>query len=85
LKHPDELLREARIELRTKHRVQVNQESAWRWAALAVAAYELGQLSDAVDYHHEAVEHAALADHSGLELQAVRNWVSARVPPGVLH
>ena len=85
MKDPEELLREARLEVRSKHRVRINKESAWRWAALAVAACEAGQFSDAVDYHHEAIEHAALADQSGAELVALRRWVSARVPPGALY
>ena len=85
MKHPDELLREARLDVRSKRRTQINRESAWRWAALAVAACEAGRPSDAVDYYHEAVEHAALADQLGEDLRAVRAWVSARVPPGVLY
>ena len=58
MRHPDELLREARLDVASKPRAQLHRESAWRWAALAVAAYEADRLSDVADYHHEALEHA---------------------------
>lgn len=84
MKRLDVLLLEARGDVASKPRAQVNKESAWRWAALAVAACERQLFADAVDYHHEAIEHAALADPTGVELLAVREWVRARVPGGVL-
>jgi hypothetical protein len=84
VKSPDELLQEARRDVATKPRSQVNRESSWKWAALAVAAWERGMVADAVDYHHEAVEHAALCDSSGEALRQVRAWVRRYVPAGVL-
>jgi hypothetical protein len=84
VKRIDVLLLEARGDVQAKPRAQINVESAWRWAALAVAACEAGLCTDAVDYFHEAIEHAALGDPSGAELVRVRAWVSARVPLGML-
>ena len=78
------LLSEAHHDVATKPRAQINRESAWRWATLAVAAYEARLFTDAVDYFHEAVEHAALCDPTGTELRAVRTWVGLRVPPQAL-
>jgi|APFre7841882654_1041346.scaffolds.fasta_scaffold300685_2 predicted TPR repeat methyltransferase len=80
----DELLQQARRDVAGKHRLVIHQDSAWKWAALAVAAYERGLRADAVDYYHEAVEHAALADPSGVLLLTVRAWVHSHVPPGML-
>lgn len=80
----DSLLLEARGDVASKSRSAINRESAWRWAALAVAAADAGKLTDAVDYFHEAIEHAALADPSGSELLEVRNWVGLRIPPSTL-
>ena len=84
MKRIEVLLLEARGDVASKPRSVINRESAWRWAALAVAASELRLFSDAVDYAHEAVEHAAQADETGTELRAVRDWLRVRVPPGVL-
>jgi len=84
VRHPNDLLLEARRDVASKPRGQINRESAWRWAALAIAASEAGRPTDAVDYLHEAVEHAALADATGAELQAVRAWIRANVPPDLL-
>jgi hypothetical protein len=81
---PEELLQDARRDVASKPRAQINRESAWKWAALAVAACEAGRIGDAVDYHHEAIEHAALADPTGAALLAIRAWVRARVPPDLL-
>jgi hypothetical protein len=85
MRSPEELLEEARRTVANQSRSQVNRESAWKWAALAVAACERKLLGDAVDYHHEAVEHAALADPSGQLLTAVRAWVCRYVPAGALE
>lgn len=83
------LLEEARCEVADKTRDQIEEETAYKWAARAVAAYERHAksdgamwLRDAVTYFDEAVEHAALADRSGLVLHAVRQWVDAHVPRG---
>lgn len=84
MKSIEVLLLEARGDVASKTRPAINRESAWRWAALSVAAYEAGLPSDSVDYAHEAVEHAALADATGKELLAVRAWIHARLPPDLL-
>ena len=84
MKRLDVLLLEARGDVASKSRSVINRDSAWRWAALAIAASDAGKFTDAVDYFHEAIEHAALSDPSGSELLAVRNWVGMRVPPDVV-
>lgn len=63
---PGDLLRDALRELQTKSRQEIETETAFKWAARALAAYtiyfETGEtewLFDAIEYHHEAVEHAA--------------------------
>jgi hypothetical protein len=78
-----ELLAEAKRELATKSRETIERETAWKWAARAVAAYQLLQqtttyswLRDFEHYFDEAVEHAALADRTGALLQQVRAWVT---------
>jgi hypothetical protein len=92
----DHLLADARHELAHKTRQDVDRETAWKWAARAVAAYQRSQHStdplrdamswirDAQDYYHEAIEHAALADHSGEVLRVVREWIHRHVPRGAL-
>lgn len=86
-------LEEARREIEAKSRSQIEEETAWKWAARAVAAYQnahrLGGrnianrlLRDATDYYHEAIEHAALADHDGDVLRTVRQWIHRYVPRG---
>lgn len=84
-------LDEARRELQTKARAEIEGETAYRWAARAIAAYEnyartsdLQWLRDCAHYFDEACEHAALADASGAALRAVRQWVAQYVPQGVL-
>ncbi len=59
----------ARNELDYKSKEQIERETALKWAARAIAAYRLfietgdhTYMWDAVDYHHEAVEHAAETD-----------------------
>ena len=84
-------LPDARREILQKTRSEIEEETAVRWAERAVAAYQLSSmqqdnryLRDAGDYYHEAVEHAALADHSGEVLRRVREWVHRFVPRGAL-
>ena len=67
---------EARTELLGKSREQIEQETAFKWAARAVAAYQLWHegrdphmFRDCGIYWSEAVEHAALADDTGNVLQ----------------
>jgi len=63
----------AREELRTKTKEQIEWDTANKWCARALAAYQfyastrdLRWLSDAIAYHGEAVEHAAHASHEQL-------------------
>lgn len=81
------VLDDARREVLEKTRQQIDEETAYKWAARAAAAYEyfrhggeLCWLRDCEEYLHEAIEHAALADHSGAVLRAVRQWVHQYVP-----
>jgi len=84
VKHPNELLQEARRDVASKPRSVIHHDSAWKWAALAIAAYDGGLRADAVDYYHEAIEHAALADRSGHLLWTVRAWVHHYIPQTAL-
>jgi hypothetical protein len=85
----DQRIRDAELELKTKTRSQIEEETAYKWAARAVASYlafvEIGNNDmrfDAAHYYEEAVEHAALADQSGEVLLAVRRWTAQHVPRG---
>lgn len=84
------LLAEARLEISQKTLKEIELETAWRWAARAVAAYELWaggnreMYHDAVCYIGEAYEHSVFADETGETLRAVRAWVHQHVPIGVL-
>jgi hypothetical protein len=80
------LLDDARRELAEKSRGQIDTETAWKWAARAVAACQLAReaprpelatalVCDMNYYADEAIEHAALADSTGATLQAVRAWM----------
>ena len=82
-----EKLEDARRELRAKTIKQIEEETAYKWAARAIAAYESYEdtgdpswLKDSEDYYHESIEHAALADHSGRVLSVVRNWIHQTIP-----
>jgi hypothetical protein len=85
-----DLLAEASAELLNKSREQIERETAFKWAARAVAAYQLSQgytsiwARDAVTYADEAVEHAALADSTGEVLRQVREWMYQYIPRGAL-
>jgi hypothetical protein len=61
-----EKIQEARRELLNKSKTQIEEETAIKWGARAIAAYSLfaesGDLeafADATEYHHEALEHAS--------------------------
>lgn len=61
-----EMIGEARRELLRKPKVEIEEETATKWAARAIAAYLLFEetqdpsfLFDAVEYQHEAIEHAS--------------------------
>ena len=85
-----DLVAEARAELLSKTREQIERETAFKWAARAVAAYELWvrgdreMYHDAVCYIGEALEHAVFADETGQTVQDVRDWVHRYVPRGAL-
>lgn len=80
------LLNDARQELSQRTRQQIEEATAYRWAARAVAAYEryaetedVKWLRDCESYHSEAVEHGALADDAGAVLRAVRVWMNSQL------
>ncbi len=61
----------ATSEITQKSRTQIETETARKWAARACAAYaqyvtdrDTHWLADAVEYQHEAVEHAAGAEEA---------------------
>ena len=98
--HLIDILHDARHEVGVKSRSQIEEETAYKWAARAIVAYETYvrtqrpkympsagsevYLRDAGDYYHEAIEHAALADESGDVLRDVREFVYKHVQRGVL-
>jgi len=68
-------------ELNQKSLAQIQTETAWAWAARALAAKRLfndtsvGQwMVDAVEYHHESLEHAALAEPGVFEAVRAVLW-----------
>ena len=89
-----DLLDDARRELSAKTRAAIEEETAFKWAARALVAYERFEqtqrhretvqyqwLRESEHYLDEAVEHAALADSSGAVLIRVRQWVHRHIPP----
>jgi hypothetical protein len=50
---------EARVELSQKSEIQIEKETAKKWMARAIVAYELGQVIVGALYAHEAIEHGA--------------------------
>lgn len=60
------------VELQAKTLKQIQIETARTWCGRACAAAELGLPADAIEYGHEAVEHAALSGDDGL-LNEVRS------------
>lgn len=84
---PQRAIHAAASELAAKPHEQIEEDTAWAWAARAIAAYQNfgmsddpGWLYDCLDYRHEALEHAALADPGGDVLHEVRAWVREHVP-----
>ena len=71
-------VREARFELKKKSYREIQEETAWKWAARAAASYEnVGTLEGPVkfetyllgqEYEHEAIEHAALISDPDVNL-----------------
>ena len=87
------LLADAQRELAQKSRSQIEEETAYKWAARAAAAYRFARESGtnkhrwlryAESYFSEAVEHASLADDTGEALHAVREWMGRYIPRGTL-
>ena len=86
------LVDEAAREIRQRSRNQIEKDTAFKWAARAIAAYELFRsaphlhrwIRDSQTYFDEALEHAALADESGEVLFAVREWMGRYIPHGML-
>lgn len=58
-------------ELRQKSLNDIQVETALTWAGRACVAAHIGKLADAVEYAHEAIEHAALSG-SGRLLDEIR-------------
>jgi|688.fasta_scaffold28429_20 hypothetical protein len=54
------------VELREKTLKQIQIETAIKWAGRAAAAASMNLHHDAIEYAHEAVEHAALAGDESL-------------------
>ena len=52
---------EALGELQAMTLKQIQVETAYKWAGRALAAANLGRGHDAIEYAHEALEHAALS------------------------
>lgn len=71
-----DILDDARDELRSKPHEQIQVETAYKWAARACAAQELRRTEAACDYGHEAIEHAALSGDDAV-LQDVRALLDA--------
>lgn len=63
-------------ELQTKSLDQIQVETAYTWAYRAWAAYKLGLPHDAVEYAHEAIEHAALSENNAV-LAKVREIINS--------
>lgn len=72
----DEYVRKAAIELRQKSLNDIQVETAKTWAGRAIVAADLGLLHDAIEYAHEAIEHAALSGKDSL-LRDVRTAMKA--------
>ena len=84
------LLAEARREILSKSCGEIERETAFKWAARAVAAYTIFRetrlhrwLRDSERYLDEAFEHAALQTAPGEALRAVREWVHQYIPRGL--
>lgn len=57
----DKYLDKAYQDVTSKTLTQIQYETAWTWTARACAAARLGKASDAREYAHEGLEHAALS------------------------
>jgi hypothetical protein len=77
----------ALVEVQTRSEGQIEYETACKWAARAVACYQLHQktgelrwLLRAEDNRHEAFEHAALIGDGGAALQQLQISVDGYRP-----
>lgn len=61
MREVEDYINKALIELRSKSLQQIQVETALTWCGRACAASVLGHDRDAVEYGHEALEHAALS------------------------
>lgn len=61
-----EQIRKAASELQSKTLKDIQIETAKTWAGRACVAATVGLKQDAVEYAHEAIEHAALSGEEGL-------------------
>lgn len=76
----DTYITKALDELKRKSLIEIQIETALVWCGRACAAERLGLLVDAVEYAHEAIEHAALSGDDSV-LKYVRGLlVEFRVP-----
>jgi hypothetical protein len=82
------MIEDAQLEIQLNSSGQIEEATAHKWAARAVAAYRNYDTSgdiqwrlDAAKYFDEACEHASLADDSGVTLRAVREWMRRYIPP----
>jgi hypothetical protein len=72
----DEYIRRAAVELHSKSLNEIQVETAKIWTGRACVAADLGLRHDAIEYAHEAVEHAALSGKDSL-LRDVRMALKA--------
>lgn len=63
-------------ELQKKSLLEIQRDTALTWAYRAAAARELGLEHDAIEYQHEALEHAALTGSDDV-LDVVRHIIKS--------
>jgi hypothetical protein len=56
---------EARAELSSKTMCEIQVDTAYRWAARAIVAYDAGRVRDGDEFAGEAAEHSALGELGG--------------------
>lgn len=72
----DTYIAKALDELKKKKSIiEIQVETALVWCGFACAAAQLGLQVDAVEYAHEAIEHAALSGNDGV-LKYVRDLLT---------
>lgn len=60
---------------------QIQVETAYKWAGRALAAASLGLGHDAIEYAHEAIEHAALSGKDNVLREIREVFKQAGVEP----